>query len=197
VVSDNKELDSSNTGNASHTPYTAIDPNANQPKALSTPLPEKTNSDNITPDQGTEVRDLGKLPGFIPGPKIDQTLSTPEHITKVQDLILTKDYDIKHWNVKPASVKEAPEVWQHGKFGKIYKDPEQKADSKEIWWSKDTAKHGGGRDGLTPSTYKLYVENNKIFEWIADVDATGKVIEDKNRGDVGRNIPIKQCWKVK
>ena len=106
-------------------------------------------------------------------------------------------YQIDKWEVKPTSVKNAPAVWEHNKYGKIYQDSSQKVDNKEIWWSKDTAKHGGASEGLTPSSYKLFVVNDKIFEWIADVDATGKVIIGKTKGARGREIPIKECWKVK
>ena len=63
-------------------------------------------------------------------------------------MVSYKDYAIDHWNVKPASVKEAPEVYQSGQYGKIYLDPEQKVGNKDIWWSKDTAKHAGASQAM-------------------------------------------------
>ncbi|GAB4168943.1 MAG: hypothetical protein Tsb006_7280 [Rickettsiaceae bacterium] len=117
------------------------------------------------------------------------------HETDWRDLVLTKDYEVEHWDIKSAS--SAPEIYQHGQYGKIYQDPEQKVGNKEIWWSKDTAKHSGASQGLSPSTYKLFVKTKTKFKWIADIDATGKVIEGKTKSDDGREIPIKQCWKVK
>ena len=79
----------------------------------------------------------------------------------------------------------------------IFGIAEQTVGNKEIWWSKDIAKHGGASEGLTPSTYKLFIKGKTDFKWIGDADATGKIIEGKNKSEVGKNIKIKDCWKVK
>ena len=44
--------------------YTVVGPNANKPKVLTTPLPERVNSDNITQDDSDKIRELIKLGGF-------------------------------------------------------------------------------------------------------------------------------------
>ncbi len=71
-------------------------------------------------------------------------------------------------------------VVQHSKFGKIYKS---KSDG--LWWSKDTAGHGG-------SQWKVFKETEKGLEWIADADEYGDFIVGKYKGDVGKFIPWKQ-----
>ena len=83
-----------------------------------------------------------QLPGFTPHPELHWS-----------DNLLLKEYKIEQWDVKPASTKLAPEIYQNKSFGKIYMDPVQKVGNKEIWWSKDTAKHSGASQGLEPSTY--------------------------------------------
>ncbi len=178
-----------------------IDPEAIKPPPFIT-VPPKLPASIIytTPDNREQLLDLTKLPGFTPDVTWSWeklTESFPAHEPRWEDLVSYKDYEIDHWNVKPANVKEAPEVWQHNKYGKIYMDPEQTVGNKDIWWSKDTAHHGGGSEGLTPSTYKLFVKREGQFQWIGDADATGKVIENKHKSNEGRSIPIKQCWKVK
>jgi hypothetical protein len=45
--------------------------------------------------------------------------------------------------------------------------------------------------------YKLFVVRKGEFEWIGDADATGKVIEGKHKSETGKDIKIKDCWKVK
>ena len=105
-------------------------------------------------------------------------------------------YQLSKWEVKPAKNSASPEVYL-GPKGKIYKDPTQKIGNKEIWYSKDNAGHSGQNQGLPPSAYKLFVFKDKAFKWIADVDATGKVIEGKTKGKSGKEIKVKECWKVK
>ena len=178
--------------------YFDIDPNASKPTILSTPVPYQPKSILFTPNDD-RLLEWSKLPGFTPHVLDLKALHEGRdiHETHWKDFILYNDYEIDYWNVKPASVKDAPEVYQSGKFGKIYKDPEQTVGNKEIWWSKDTAKHGGASQGLTPSTYKLFVLKDGVLKWIGDADATGKVIKDKHKGRVGKDIEIKDCWKVK
>jgi len=180
-------------------PYFDIDPNASKPTILSTPIPYQPKSILFTPDDRDSHLEWSKLPGFTPHVLDLKDLQEGRdvHETHWKDFILYNDYEIDHWNVKPASVKDAPEVYQSGKFGKIYKDPEQTVGNKEIWWSKDTAKHAGASQGLTPSTYKLFIKTKTEFEWIGDADATGKVIQGKTKSNIGDRIPLKQCWKVK
>ena len=177
--------------------HSELDENFNKPKILSTPIPKQLNATETFPQK--DPNKFGQLPGFIPSDLEIESLQEgfDPYETKLEDLIFYKDYQIDQWNVKPASVKDAPEVYQCGKFGKIYQDPEQTVGNKEIWWSKDTANHGGASQGLTPSTYKLFVIKDGIFQWIGDADATGKVIKGKHKGEIGEEIKIKDCWKVK
>ena len=176
-----------------------IDLNANKPSVESFPIHHQPKSILFTPDDRDKLIQWNQLPGFMPSDFNTKDLleGFDIHENHWKDSILYKDYEIDHWNVKPASVKDAPEVYRHGKFGKIYKDFEQKVENKEIWWSKDTANHSGASEGLTPSTYKLFIKTKTEFEWIGDADATGKVIEGKNKSEIGDRIPLKQCWKVK
>jgi hypothetical protein len=177
--------------------HSELDENFNKPKILSTPIPKQLNTTETFPQK--DPNKFEQLPGFIPSDLGIESLQEgfDPYETKLEDLIFYKDYQIDHWNVKPASVKDAPEVYRCGKFGKIYQDPEQTVGNKEIWWSKDTANHGGASQGLTPSTYKLFVIKDGIFQWIGDADATGKVIKGKHKGEIGEEIKIKDCWKVK
>jgi hypothetical protein len=170
------------------------------PQIFSTPLPEFAKPTIlVTPDDRDRLAGLFDLPGYKPTDIGHDTLqeSFPIHDHDWKDSVLLKDYEIDHWDVKPLSVGAAPEVYAHGKFGKIYQDGVQKVGNKEIWYSKDTAKHSGASQGLSPSTYKLFVKTKIEFEWIADVDATGKVIEGKHKGKTGKDIKTKDCWKVK
>lgn len=91
------------------------------------------------------------------------------------------------WEVKDP--KDSDEVVRHQRFGKFYKDPSQQLGNKDIWWTKDTANHGGSR-------YKLYVKEGRDFKHFADIAEDGKQIL-KHKGDVGDKIPLKQFIKVK
>ena len=190
-----------------------IDPNASKPQTISTPIPPFKKPDVIYTPIIQPVRDSG---GFSPVDpelaRIGLNESFPAYETKLEDHrnvtpipqekhwsdnILKQDYKIDQWEVKPASVKEAPEVYKCGKFGKIYKDPKQKVGNKDIWWSKNTAGHSGQSQGLLPSAYKLFIKTAEHFKWIGDADATGKVIENKNKSEIGKEIKISKCNKVK
>lgn len=90
------------------------------------------------------------------------------------------------WDVKMPG--DATKIGRNPRFGNISRDPSKKIGNKEIWWTKDTAGHGG-------SKYKLYVEGKTKFNWIADVDANGKVM-DNNKG--GKELKIEKShvsWK--
>ncbi|MHC5178872.1 RHS repeat-associated core domain-containing protein, partial [Serratia rhizosphaerae] len=71
-------------------------------------------------------------------------------------------------------------VVQHGKFGKIYRS---KSDG--LWWSKDTAGHGG-------SQWKVFKEGKKGLDWYRDADEFGDFIVGKHKGDTGKFIPWKE-----
>ena len=176
-----------------------LDPKYNRPSIEIFPVHHQQKSILFTPDNQDYTLEWSKLPGFTPHVLDLKDLQEGRdiHETHWKDFILYNDYEIDHWNVKPARVKDAPEVYQSGKFGKIYKDPEQTVGNKEIWWSKDTAKHGGASQGLTPSTYKLFVIKDGVFQWIGDADANGNIIKGKHKGEIGEKINIKDCWKVK
>lgn len=71
-------------------------------------------------------------------------------------------------------------VVQHGKFGKFHKS---KSDG--LWWSKDTAGHGG-------SKWKVFTETKDGLKWRADADQFGDFIVGKHKGDTGKFIPWKE-----
>jgi hypothetical protein len=102
--------------------------------------------------------------------------------------VLRQQPDFK-WVVKEA--KNADKVGRHKKYGNIYKDPNQKAGNKEIFWSKDI----GGKNAHSGEHIKLFEENGQTFDWIADVDMTGKVIP-KHKGAAGQKLFKKDIiWK--
>jgi len=91
------------------------------------------------------------------------------------------------WDKK--NPKDADRISRHEKFGKFYRDPTQKLGNKDIWWTKDNAGH---RD----TVYKLYTVRNGQFRHFADVDKNGVQIL-KHKGNIGKNIPIKEFIGVK
>lgn len=101
--------------------------------------------------------------------------------------VLQRQPDFK-WTVKEANVIDR--VGRHPKFGNMYKDPTQKVGNKEIYWSKDV----GGKNAHAGEHYKLFEKNGKSYEWIADVDKTGKVML-KHKSDVGKIIPDNEIIK--
>ncbi|GAO97420.1 hypothetical protein Cva_00052 [Caedimonas varicaedens] len=101
--------------------------------------------------------------------------------------VLQRQPDFK-WNVKEANV--ADKVGRHPKFGNMYKDPTQKVGNKEIYWSKDI----GGKNAHAGEHYKLFEKRGQNYEWIADVDKTGKVML-KHKSDVGKIIPDNEIIK--
>lgn len=59
-----------------------------------------------------------------------------------------------------------------------------------LWWSKDTAKHGG-------SQWKVFKETKNGLEWIRDADEYGDFIVGKHKGDIGKFISWKQLKGAK
>ena len=94
---------------------------------------------------------------------------------------------LEKWEVKQPS--DADKVMRHDRFGKFYRDPEQKLGNKDIWWTKDNAEHGG-------SKYKLFVRNGDKLDWVADVDEFGKVMS-KHKGGKGKVIELKDLIGIK
>jgi Tfp pilus assembly protein PilE len=85
----------------------------------------------------------------------------------------TKDF----WeNLKSRSDKNARST----RFGKMYRDPITK-----LWWSRDLAGHGG-------SSYKVFKENAKGFEWAYDAVKDGTRMLNKHKGPTGLFIPYKE-----
>ena len=85
-----------------------IDPEASKPKTLITPLPEPKPIDIIyTPGISDEIAKLGQLEGFsLPSFDMPRAFITPlPKPVSWDELILTKDYSIDHWDVKPADIK--------------------------------------------------------------------------------------------
>ncbi len=99
------------------------------------------------------------------------------------------------WEIKEQ--KDADKISRHEKFGKFYRDPHQKLGNKRIWWSKDTAEHGGGYNlNLEGSKYKLFTEYKNELRHIADIDKYGNIIP-KHKSDVGKIILKKDLIGIK
>ena len=81
--------------------------------------------------------------------------------------------------------KEGTEqTMRHGKFGTFHKSA-----TDGLWWSKDTAGHGG-------SAWKVFRESSDGLEWLADADKYGDFIVGKHKGDTGKFIPWKELNSV-
>jgi hypothetical protein len=74
-------------------------------------------------------------------------------------------------------IKNYDKAVEHSKHGKIYRDPET-----GLWWSKDTAKHGG-------SAWKVYKWSKDGLKWYKDADQYGNYIVGKHKSEVGKFIP--------
>ena len=79
-------------------------------------------------------------------------------------------------NLKLRSDKSARSV----RFGKMYRDPTTK-----LWWSRDFSGHGG-------SSYKVFKEGSKGFEWFFDAAKDGTRILNKHKGPIGLFISYKE-----
>jgi len=77
------------------------------------------------------------------------------------------------------SVDRAVQRASHNTFGTFHKSG---ADG--TWWSKDMTGHGG-------SAWKVFEENKKGLQWIADADQYGNFIKGKHKSATGQFIP----WK--
>lgn len=75
--------------------------------------------------------------------------------------------------------KEGTAATKQGPFGTVWKS---KSDG--LWWSKDTAGHGG-------SAWKVYEESSRGLIWRADANQYGDFIVGKHKSDIGTFIP----WK--
>jgi len=62
----------------------------------------------------------------------------------------------------------------------MYRDPVTK-----LWWSRDLAGHGG-------SSYKVFKEGSKGFEWLFDAIKDGTRMLNKHKGPTGVFIPYKE-----
>src|SRR5207247_1511669 len=78
------------------------------------------------------------------------------------------------WNVTREGTEQ---VLRHDRFGKFYKST-----SDGLWWSKDTAGHGGVE-------WKVYRQTSKGLDWYRDADKYGDFIKGKHKGTVGKFIP--------
>jgi len=75
--------------------------------------------------------------------------------------------------------EDVVKTYTHPKFGKFYEMKDG------LVYSKDRAGHGG-------SVWKQFDKTAKGFEWRADLDAYGKRMESKHKGDSGKFIPKKE-----
>lgn len=75
--------------------------------------------------------------------------------------------------------KEGTAATKQGPFGTV-----SKSRSDGLWWSKDTAGHGG-------SAWKVYEESSRGLIWRSDANQYGDFIVGKHKSDIGTFIP----WK--
>ncbi|MBO3087836.1 RHS repeat-associated core domain-containing protein [Cellulomonas dongxiuzhuiae] len=80
------------------------------------------------------------------------------------------------WNI----TTEGTAATRRGPFGTLWKSK-----SDDLWWSRDTAGHGG-------SAWKVYQETPKGLEWMAGADQYGDFIRGKHKSAVGAFIP----WRL-
>ena len=83
--------------------------------------------------------------------------------------------------------KNSVAIAMHSKYGKFFRDENLGTlDGKKLFWSKDTAKHGG-------SEYKLYVESRSTNEYnlVANIAPDGKIIQNKHQSNEHRVIKKK------
>ena len=92
------------------------------------------------------------------------------------DVLVHNTCDIRGlWQI----TKEGTAATKQGPFGTV-----SKSKSDGLWWSRDTAGHGG-------STWKVYEEASRGLIWRADANQYGDFIVGKHKSDVGTFIP----WK--
>jgi hypothetical protein len=150
-----------------------------------------TASDNDKADEQSSLEnernsDYNKRTGAPKSTQVEAASTTPEGFDP-DDFEPNEGGNKFKWNVKKA--EDADKISRHEKFGKFYRDPSQKLGNKEIWWTRDTAHHGGTR-------YKLYTIRGKMFEHFADLDENGLQIL-KHKSEIGRSIPVKEFIGVK
>ncbi len=169
-----------------------IDPNANKPSVIFTPVPEL---------QKPEVQ------GFPGEERKSSIFITPDDVRKISDIIFTPildldDHDFSVLFEKVVDIGEFdPSVKGHYEkkvscegFGNIYKVP-----GKNEWYSKDTGHHGDlkwlkrANDLDAKVTWKKFEAKATEFKWIEDVDENGNAIKDKHKSVKGKNIPFKRC----
>jgi hypothetical protein len=91
---------------------------------------------------------------------------------------------------KPRGLWNVERVDKVVKWGNGKKAHTIMKDSKTgLWWSRDTAKHGG-------SEWKVYKETSKGLEHFADADKHGDFLTNKHKGDVGKFIPWRELNQV-
>ncbi|AIL66128.2 hypothetical protein NOVO_09070 [Rickettsiales bacterium Ac37b] len=135
-------------------------------KILYTPLPEA---------EGAKI-----LHTPIPGGKnyADQGFEIPDSDVDMS-ILMNEGWD--DW-----AVDNYDKAMLHGTFGKFYQDPKAVSENgNRIWWSKDTAKHGG-------SEWKVFESGRGGLKWYKDADKYGNYIEGKHKSDTGFFIPWDQ-----
>jgi filamentous hemagglutinin len=81
-------------------------------------------------------------------------------------------------------IKKYDELAIHNKHGKFYRDPKTLSENgNRLWWSKDTANHGG-------TEWKLYEESSTGLTRIKAIDKYGNYM-NRHQGEIGEFIP----WK--
>ncbi|KIE04884.1 hypothetical protein NF27_FH00020 [Candidatus Jidaibacter acanthamoeba] len=89
-------------------------------------------------------------------------------------------------NNKEWKVEKYDKVMHSDRFGKMYRDPQAVSENgKKLWWSKDTANHGGSR-------WKVFEETSEGLVHYKDADKFGSFMHDKHKGPTGQFIPWKE-----
>jgi hypothetical protein len=84
------------------------------------------------------------------------------------------------WTITP---DRTDKVMRHPKFGKF-----SRHDSTQLWWTKDTAGHGG-------SVWKVFKQEGNQMVHQFDADEFGDMIL-KHKGPVGRSIPLSEFFGI-
>jgi len=82
---------------------------------------------------------------------------------------------------------------RHGEYDKVKRHPRfgkfQRLKDSNLWISKDQAGHGG-------SAWKLFEEKGGSLQWVADLDKGLNIIQNKHKGNIGKDIPVKDLHNI-
>ena len=109
---------------------------------------------------------------------LDLTVATDHtfYVAVAGESILVHNADCRPWEITEAGTARTLES---DRFGKFY---QSKSDG--LWWSKDTAGHGG-------VSWKVFREEGDGLHWYRDADVQGNFVSGKHKGPIGDFI----SWK--